>query len=199
MCAFLYIQNSEAAIRGFLPKNTDVEKTERAQEIFDSTHRLTDKNEEIYLLNSLSLSLCFVFVGFCLKISLDASHGAPNIQKDKSVLQVTNVTSLGERKRVWRSVTFFCYSGSLYRQNRSVRFSPCRGRQMIGQDPSRPFADKTISGTARGENLSYHHHCHIMLFWKKRTTNIDNDTTMHSPTPERERWLAKEESCSPNV
>lgn len=41
MCAFLYIQISEAAIRGFLPKNTDVEKTERAQEIFDST--LTDK------------------------------------------------------------------------------------------------------------------------------------------------------------
>lgn len=37
MCVFLYIQKSEAAIRGFLPKNTDVEKTERAQEIFDST------------------------------------------------------------------------------------------------------------------------------------------------------------------
>lgn len=35
MCVFLYIQKSEAAIRGFLPKNTDVEKTERAQEIFD--------------------------------------------------------------------------------------------------------------------------------------------------------------------
>lgn len=33
---------------------------------------------------------------------------------------------------------------------------------------------------------------------KERTTNIDNDTTMHSPTPEREReregWLAREES-----
>lgn len=114
MCVFLYIQNSEAAIRGFLPKNTDVEKTERAQEIFDSTHRLTDRTRK-FMFNSLSLCSSH----FILWVSFDSeswisllkhwlqraqwpTDGATTVQNPKGqvchwehVLQVTNVTSLG--------------------------------------------------------------------------------------------------------
>lgn len=50
-CVCVYIQKSEAAIRGFLPKNTDVEKTERAQE-----NLWFNTDETIYPFDSRSLS-----------------------------------------------------------------------------------------------------------------------------------------------
>lgn len=140
-------------------------------------------------------------MGFFEFLSQRPARGA-NIQEDKSVLQVTNVTSLGERKRVWRSVTFFATVTRLSTEQTSVRFSPCRGRQMIGQDPSRPFALSGGHPTRRFQGQQEEKIYLIIItitvkscFFGKRTTNIDNDTTMHSPTPERERWLAKVESA----
>lgn len=52
------------------------------------------------------------------------------IQKDKSVLQVTSVTSLGEvTQKVWRSV--FATVARLSTEQTSVIFSPCHGHKSL--------------------------------------------------------------------
>lgn len=148
MCAFLYIQNSEAAIRGFLPKNPHRcrKKTERAQEIFESTHRLIDKMTKIHQLNSLSLlfsSLCGKILSRCygLPRARPPTGGTTTVENPKGqichVLQVTNGTSLGEgTQKVWRS-GLLQWLVFLTTAQASVGFSPttcCHGRRMIGQE-----------------------------------------------------------------
>lgn len=88
MCVFLYIQNSEAAIRGFLPKNTDVEKTERAQE--NLWFNTPTKRGDLSVEQPLSLFRSVFDLWF------HRPAGGAKAVKDESVLRVTNVTSLGE-------------------------------------------------------------------------------------------------------
>lgn len=122
------------------------------------------------------------------------------------MLQVTNVTSLGEvtQRKEKKFGALLCYSGSF---NDSTNICQTQVQQLMNLlswtandrstncDPSPPFISsgrapdrRCVLKQGQQEERYYlhHHHCHIMLFWKKRTTNIDNDTTMHSPTPERE-------------
>lgn len=77
MCAFLYIQNSEAAIRGFLPKKnpTDVRKKQNVHKrsLNQHTDSLT-KWQKFIRFNSLSLSL---FISLCGKHSLRAATCTP--------------------------------------------------------------------------------------------------------------------------
>lgn len=60
MCVFVYLQSREAAIRGFLPKNTDVEKTERAQEGLWLDAPAHGQNKDVGL--SLSRFIIFFFL-----------------------------------------------------------------------------------------------------------------------------------------
>lgn len=106
------------------------------------------------------------------------------------------------KSKVWRSV--FATVAHLSTAQTSVRFTSdgaavADGKRLVESDPF-GLTDDTVRKRGQQEERihhhHHHHHCHIMLFGKKRTTNIDNDTTMHSLTPERERWLAREESGS---
>lgn len=220
VCAFLYIQNSEAAIRGFLTKKHRCRKNRTCTRDLWFNTPTHWQNEEIYLLNSPSL--CFVpviSVGvFWISIltlprlqgAQQPADGATTMENPKGQIcapsNKCDIFGKSNTKEVWRSV--FATVAHLSTAQTSVRFSPCHGRQMIGQQSVIHLAPFTLSwgggGTWQDDlklgqqeeriYLHHHHHCHIMLFGK-RTTNIDNDTTMHSLTPERERWLAREESA----
>lgn len=136
MCVCVYIQKSEAAIRGFLPKNTDVEKTERAQE---NLWFNTDETRFIRLTASHS--------------PLSPADGAKAV-KDKPVLPVTNVTSLGEVRQ---------------KKFGATKIRLIRGRRMIGQDVWGFLALRCAWQTFQNNKiyLHHHHHCHA-FFWRKQ-------------------------------
>lgn len=195
MCVFLYIQNSEAAIRGFLPKNTDVEKTERAQENlwFNTPTKRGDLSVQ------QPLSLCF----WPLVSPQPPADGAKAV-KDKSVLQVTNVTSLGEVRKKNKNK-----NKSLALQT-SVWFSPQTDegavvdgewlvkRCLIHSCAPLPHCASQIfqnRDNKRSEFIFIITITVMRFFGENRTTNIDIVTTMHSPNPQKERETSLLSEC----
>lgn len=219
MCVFLYIQNSEAAIRGFLPKNTDVEKTERAQEIFDSTHW---QNEEIYLLNSLSLCFVpFIFVGFwTLNRSSNTAAMRPathrwrhNSGESKGQMlpcAASNKCDIFGRGNTKSLALRFCYSGSFTDSTNSLLDSVKQLVDLLSWtandwsrkcDPPRPLhlTDGTFLKQGQQEErvyLHHHHHGHVMLFLEE---GQQTPTTIQPCThwPQKERDTARQRRVCP--
>lgn len=106
------------------------------------------------------------------------------LRNRKSVLQIRNVTSLGEVTQKDLS-SVFCYSGSF-----SDRTNVCQdsvsvvdGKQTVEKcwstSPLRLFQEPFKKRGQQEEGIYLHHHHHCHAFFGKRTTN--NDTTMRSP------------------
>lgn len=218
VCAFLYIQNSEAAIRGFLTKKHRCRKNRTCTRDLWFNTPTHWQNEEIYLLNSPSL--CFVpviSVGvFWISIltlprlqgAQQPADGATTMENPKGQIcapsNKCDIFGKSNTKEVWRSV--FATVARLSTAQTSVRFSPCHGRQMIGQQSVIHLAPFTLSwgggghltrrlktGTTRGENLSssspslsYH------AFWKK--DNKHRQRYNHALTDPRKRDGSPERS-----
>lgn len=220
VCVFLYIQNSEAAIRGFLPKNTDVEKTERAQEIFDSTHRLTDKMRRFI---RLTASLFVSFLSFCGFLTLNPSWISPltpSLDPQMAPQQWTNlpcpasnkcdIFGRGNTKKSWAlrfatvarltTVTNICQIQSSKRMNLLSWTANDWSRTCdpSGPSPCPGAPDRRFlkTGTTRGENLSSSSpSLSYHAFWKK--DNKHRQRYNHAlPRPQKERGMARHREAS---
>jgi len=163
---FLYIQNSEAAIRGFLPKNTNVEKTERVQEIFNSTNQLTDKNEEIYRSTSLG--------------AFQSSFAGFDSQTDKNrPLRTREIFGRRRTKKFGASsFLFFFLLQWLFidHTNTFLQFQPKRVMSPLTWNGERPLGvcpfvllRRPTERLKQGQQEEGDHHC-IMLFGRQATT-----------------------------
>lgn len=149
------------------------------------------------------------------------TDGATTVENPKDkichVLQVTNVTSLGEvtQRKEKKFGALLCYSGSF---NDSTNICQTQVQQLMNLlswtandrstncDPSPPFISsgrapdrRCVLKQGQQEERYYlhHHHCHIMLFLEKKD-NKHRQRYNHALTDPRKRgggWLAREESA----
>lgn len=125
------------------------------ERIFDSTHR----QNRIYPLNSLSFTLLdskFIFEFHCNRTKPPAD-GARTV-KDKSVLHVTNVTSLGEVTHTKKKFgALFLLQWLINRRYKHLSDSAQRRMNRLSWtvvETSLAFASSRRFKTTRGENLS---------------------------------------------
>lgn len=182
MRVFLYIQNSEAAIWGFSPKK-------------QQKHRCRKKKKQH--VHKRSRIRRFV-------ASLSGFFAAKVDQPQDIICRATEVTSLGEVTQSL-SLRFATSAHFFWRQHKhpsdSVQQPACHGRQMVGQErvsrSALPYRDDVLKhGQEEDLSSSSPSLAYIMLFFlfffgKTGTTNIDTDTTMHSPS-RGTRWLTRQ-------